>query len=69
MKRTSTRDAIVFSLPLLTGWIEVADLQGNQFPINFKRLIGLKITLVKFTYPKGWTGRFLLYPIMALGLD
>ena len=22
-------------------------------PINFKRIIGLKITLVKFTYPKG----------------
>ena len=22
-------------------------------PVNFKRIIGLKITLVKFTYPKG----------------
>ena len=26
---------------------------GNQLPINFKRLIGLKITLVKFINPKG----------------
>ena len=30
-----------------------ADLSRGQLPINFKRLIGLKITLVKFTYPKG----------------
>ena len=30
-----------------------ANLFGNQLPINFKRLIGLKIALVKFTYPKG----------------
>ena len=27
------------------------DLFGNRLPINFKRLIGLKITLVNFTYP------------------
>ena len=28
-------------------------LSRNQRPINFKGLIGLKITLVKLTYPKG----------------
>ena len=30
-----------------------ADPFGNQLPINLKCLSGLKITLVKFTYPKG----------------
>ena len=33
--------------------IKVCGPFGNKLPINFKRLIGLKITLVKFTYPKG----------------
>ena len=31
---------------------------------RFKRLIGLKITSVKFTHPKGKTGRFLLCHII-----
>ena len=30
--------------------------------LNFKRLIDLKITVAKFTYPKGWTWRFPLCP-------
>ena len=30
-----------------------ADLSGNQIPIYFKRLIGLKIVFVKFKYPAG----------------
>ena len=29
-----------------------SDLPGNQFPVNFKRFMGLEITLVKFIYPK-----------------
>ena len=29
------------------------NLSGNQLSINFKRLTGLKITVVKFTYLKG----------------
>ena len=33
--------------------IKVCGPFGNKLPINFKRLIGLKITLVKFTYLKG----------------
>ena len=40
------------------------DLSGKQLPIDFKRLIGLKITLVKFTYSKGLTGRFPICPII-----
>ena len=32
------------------------DLSGNELLISFKPLIGLKITLVKFTYSKGKTG-------------
>ena len=36
-----------------------ADFSENKFSINFKRLTGLKITLVKqFTYPKGWAWLF-----------
>ena len=38
--------------------LKFADLPGNQLQINFNHLIGLKITLVKFTYPRGWTGHF-----------
>ena len=40
------------------------DLSRNQLPINFKRLIGLKITLVKFKYPKGLTGHFPICPMI-----
>ena len=29
-----------------------ADLSGNQLAIDFKRLFVLKLTLMKFTYPK-----------------
>ena len=46
-----------------------ADKSGNQLPINFKRLLGLKITLVKFTYLKDQTGRFLLCPIHLAWCD
>ena len=28
------------------------DLSRNQLPVNFKHLIGLKITLVEFTYQR-----------------
>ena len=42
----------------------VLDLSGNQLPIDFKRFVALKITLVKFTYPKGDTGRFPLWPFI-----
>ena len=35
---------------------------------KFKCLIGLKITLVKFTHPKGKTGHFPLCPIILLSL-
>ena len=42
---------------------QFADLSRNKLPINFKRLTGLKITLVKFTYPKYKSGRFPLHPI------
>ena len=40
------------------------DLSGKQLLINFKRLIGLEITM-KFKYPKGLTGRFPIYPIIV----
>ena len=43
---------------------EFADLSGSQLPINFKHSIGLKISLKKFTYPKGLTGRLLLCAII-----
>ena len=33
--------------------LEVADFSGNKLSIDFKHLIGLKIALVKFSYPKG----------------
>ena len=32
--------------------LRLADLSENEFPINFKHLITLKIALLKFTYPK-----------------
>ena len=40
------------------------DLSGKQLLINFKRLIGLEIT-IKFKYPKGLTGRFPICPIIV----
>ena len=40
------------------------DLSGKQLLINFKRLIGLEITM-KFKYPKGLTGRFPICPIIV----
>ena len=43
-----------------------SDLSENQLPIYFKRLITLKIVLVRFTYPEGYTGRFPLYPLFFL---
>ena len=33
--------------------ITLKKLSRNQLPINFKGLIGLRITLVKLAYPKG----------------
>ena len=42
-----------------TEW-KFVDLAGNQLPLNYKRLIGLKITLLKCTNPKGSAGRLLL---------
>ena len=44
-----------------------ADLYGNQLEINLKRLIGLKITLVKFTYPKAWTGLGVSFSVLLFG--
>ena len=46
-----------------------ADHSRNQLLINFKRLIGLKITLVKFKYPEGETGRCTLYPLSSLSVS
>ena len=40
------------------------DLSGKQLLINFKRLIGLELTM-KFKYPKGLTGRFPICPIIV----
>ena len=34
---------------MTTSKYKFADLSGNQLPINFKLIIGLKITLVKLT--------------------
>ena len=54
---------IVFFSLLTKTKFRFTDLSGNQFPINFKRLIGLKITLMKFTYLQGATGCLCLCPI------
>ena len=44
------------------------NLVGNKVTINFKPLICLKITLVKFANPKGWTGLgdYLSVPLFSL---
>ena len=44
-------------------------LCGNHLSFDFKRLIGLKITLVKYTYPKGETGRGSLCSIILSWLS
>ena len=46
----------------IPSWIKVGRLLRTQTP---KHLIGLKITLVKFTYPKNWTGHFRLLIILS----
>lgn len=49
---------------MATVEFSLAHLSGNHFPIHFKRLIGPKIRLVKFTYFKVYTERFL--PCLSL---
>ena len=53
----------------LTLPYKFTDPSGNPVLINYKRSIGLKMILVKFTYPKGKTGRFpLSYHSFFVGL-
>ena len=44
-------------------------LCGDQFSFDLKRLIGIKITLVKYTYPKGETERGTLCSIILCWLS
>ena len=44
-------------------------LCGNQLLFDYKRLIGLKITLAKYIYPKGETGRESLCSIILSWLS
>ena len=43
-------------------WIKVVGLR----PISFKRFAGLKLTLVKFTYPKATLGVSFFVPLFSL---
>ena len=52
-----------YVVPYYFSW-QFADPSGNQLLINFKHLIGVKINLVKFTYPRTYPKLF-QYSLLA----